>query len=89
MTFVELQEKWSQVRAGVEGELNKVYGLLSSADDGQVRSKSLSVQWAVERPLPLHRVLMAFHIGFPTPVFQMGGLRSRNTTAIPKAVPSR
>ena len=38
MTFVELQEKWSQVRAGVEGELEKVYELLSSAAEGQVRS---------------------------------------------------
>ena len=38
MTFVELQEKWLQVRAGVEGELEKVYELLSSSDEAQVRS---------------------------------------------------
>ena len=38
MTFVELNEKWSQVRAGVEGEVEKVYELLSSSDEGQVRS---------------------------------------------------
>ena len=38
MTFVELQENWSQVRDGVEGELEKVYELLSSSDEGQVRS---------------------------------------------------
>ena len=36
MTFVELQEKWSQVRVDVESE--KVYALLSSSDEGQVRS---------------------------------------------------
>ena len=38
MTFVELQVKWSQVRAGVEGEVEKVYELLSSSDEAQVRS---------------------------------------------------
>ena len=36
MTFVELQGKWSQVRAEVEVE--KVYALLSSSDEAQVRS---------------------------------------------------
>ena len=36
MTFVELKEKWSQIR--VEGEAEKIYELLSSSDDGQVRS---------------------------------------------------
>ena len=38
MTFVELQEKWSHVRAGVEGDIEKVYELLASTDEGQVRS---------------------------------------------------
>ena len=38
MTFVELQEKWSQVRDGVKVELEKVYELLSSSDEAQVRS---------------------------------------------------
>ena len=38
MIFVELQEKWSQIRSGVEGELEKVYALLASSDEGQVRS---------------------------------------------------
>ena len=38
MTFAELQEKWSQIRAGVEGEVEKVYELLSSSDEVQVRS---------------------------------------------------
>ena len=36
MTFLELQEKWSQVRAGVEAELEKVYGLLSSSRAGRL-----------------------------------------------------
>ena len=36
MTFVELQEKWSQMR--VESDLEKVYGLISSSDEGQVGS---------------------------------------------------
>ena len=36
MTFVELQGKWSQVRAEVE--LEKVYALISSSDESQVRS---------------------------------------------------
>ena len=38
MRFAELQEKWSQVRVGVEDELDKVYALLSSEDEAQVRS---------------------------------------------------
>ena len=38
MTFVELHEKWLQVRAGVEIELEKVYELLSSSVERQVRS---------------------------------------------------
>ena len=36
MTFVELQEKCSQLR--VEGELEKLYELLSSSDEEQIRS---------------------------------------------------
>ena len=38
MVFVALQERWSKVRLGVEGELEKVYTLLSSEDEAQVRS---------------------------------------------------
>ena len=38
MTFAELQEKWSQVRAAVQSEVEKFSCLLASDDEGQVRS---------------------------------------------------